>query len=67
VHGDIRWPEDLVGLPHNPDLIIECSAEASAQAGYDGSPEYLLRTNLVGAFHCLELGTACKGGNNICF
>ena len=31
-----------------PDLIIECSAEPSAQAGYGGSPEYLIHTNLDG-------------------
>ena len=56
VHGDIRSPEDLlVLLPEAPGLIIECSAEPSAQAGYGGSPEYVIRTNLVGCFHCLEL------------
>jgi len=55
IHGDIRSPEDLVAVDPPPDLIVECSAEASAQAGYGGSPEYLIRTNLMGAFHCLEL------------
>jgi CDP-paratose 2-epimerase len=56
VHGDIRSPEDLLALlPEAPGLIIECSAEPSAQAGYGGSPEYVIRTNLVGCFHCLEL------------
>ena len=56
VHGDIRSPEDLLGLiPEAPGLVIECSAEPSAQAGYGGSPEYVIRTNLVGCFHCLEL------------
>jgi CDP-paratose 2-epimerase len=56
VHGDIRSPEDLLALlPEAPGLLIECSAEASAQAGYGGSPEYLIRTNLTGCFHCLEL------------
>jgi CDP-paratose 2-epimerase len=53
VHGDIRAPEDLEGL--TPDLIVECSAEPSAQAGYGGSPEYLVQTNLMGCFRCLEL------------
>jgi CDP-paratose 2-epimerase len=56
VHGDIRSPEDLMALlPDAPGLIIECSAEPSAQAGYGGSPEYVIRTNLMGCFHCLEL------------
>ena len=32
VHGDIRAPEDLLALvPESPGLIIECSAEPSAQ------------------------------------
>jgi len=51
VHGDICAPEDLADLPYPPGVIIECSAEPSAQAGYGGSPEYLIRTNLVGCFH----------------
>jgi CDP-paratose 2-epimerase len=55
VHGDVRSPEDLQDLPETCDLIIECSAEPSAQAGYHGSPEYLIQSNLVGCFHCLEL------------
>ncbi|HLK19415.1 MAG TPA: NAD-dependent epimerase/dehydratase family protein [Bryobacteraceae bacterium] len=55
VHGDIRSPGDLNDLTDPFDLIIECSAEPSAQAGYNGSPEYLIQTNLVGCFNCLEL------------
>jgi CDP-paratose 2-epimerase len=60
VHGDIRCPEDLRSLPERPDLIIECSAEPSAQAGYGGSPEFLIQTNLMGCFHCLEFARECK-------
>jgi CDP-paratose 2-epimerase len=61
VHGDIRSPEDLAALlPEAPGLIIECSAEPSAQAGYGGSPEYVIRTNLVGCFHCLELARQAR-------
>lgn len=60
VHGDIRAPEDLATVDaHHPGLIIECSAEPSAQAGYGGSPEYLVRTNLIGCFNCLELARRC--------
>ena len=56
VHGDIRAVADLLALlPEAPGLIIESAAEPSAQAGYGGSPEYVIRTNLVGCFHCLEL------------
>lgn len=54
VHGDVRSPEDLAAAPA-PQLIVEASAEPSAQAGYGGSPEYLVQTNLAGCFHCLEL------------
>ena len=54
-HGDIRSLSDLINLPEAPDLIVECSAEPSAQAGYGGSPEYLIDTNLAGCYHCLEL------------
>ena len=53
VHGDIRSTEDLA--PLTPDLILECSAEPSAQAGYGGSPQYLVNTNLAGCFNCLEV------------
>jgi CDP-paratose 2-epimerase len=54
-HGDVRSLDDLLNVRPVPDLIIEASAEASAQAGYDGAPEYLVRSNLIGCFHCLEL------------
>jgi CDP-paratose 2-epimerase len=56
VHGDIRAREDVLALVSEaPGLLIECSAEPSAQAGYSGSPEYVIQTNLVGCFHGLEL------------
>lgn len=53
VHGDVRNKEDLATI--GPfDIMIECSAEPSVLAGYDGTPEYLLNTNLVGTLNCLE-------------
>jgi CDP-paratose 2-epimerase len=55
VHGDVRSLPDLLAITPEPDLIVECSAEPSAQAGYGSSPEYLVQTNLDGCFHCLEL------------
>ena len=54
VHGDVREQADLLALPR-VDAIVECSAEPSALAGTDGSPDYLVRSNLFGAYHCLEL------------
>ena len=60
VRGDVRSLDDLLGVRPAPDLIIEASAEPSAQAGYGGSPEYLVNTNLVGCFHCLELARHVK-------
>jgi CDP-paratose 2-epimerase len=53
VHGDIRNPEDLDGLPA-ADLMVECSAEPSVHAGYDGSARYLVNTNLLGTVNCLD-------------
>jgi CDP-paratose 2-epimerase len=54
VHGDVREPSDLLALPRI-DALVECSAEPSALAGTDGSPDYLVGSNLFGAYHCLEL------------
>jgi CDP-paratose 2-epimerase len=53
VHGDIRNPEDFDDLPA-ADLVVECSAEPSVHAGYDGNPRYLLNTNLLGTINCLD-------------
>jgi CDP-paratose 2-epimerase len=58
VHGDVRCPEDLEALPAF-DLLIDCSAEPSVQAGVAGgaagTPLYVLHTNLTGTINCLEL------------
>ncbi len=53
IHGDVRNPADL-DLP-KVDCILECSAEPSALAGRDGGMDYLIHTNLLGTYHCLEL------------
>ncbi len=60
IHGDVRSPADLASIGEPPDLILECSAEPSAQAGYGGSPAYLIDTNLAGCFNCLELARRSK-------
>jgi CDP-paratose 2-epimerase len=54
IHGDIRSHSDLMDLPGNFDLLIEASAEPSVLAGIDGSPNYVLQTNLSGTLNCLE-------------
>jgi CDP-paratose 2-epimerase len=56
-HGDVRNREDLDGL--EPDLLLECSAEPSVQAGYGSDPRYLVHTNLGGTLNCLELARRC--------
>ena len=63
VHGDIRNPEDFDSLPA-AELVIECSAEPSVHAGYDGSLRYLLNTNLFGTVNCLDYAR-CHGSRLI--
>ena len=53
-HGDVRSPEDLASIGEI-DALVECSAEPSVMAGVGASPDYLVQTNLVGAYNCLEL------------
>jgi CDP-paratose 2-epimerase len=53
-HGDVRVLDDLLE-PGEVDAVVECSAEPSVMAGVGGSPSYLVETNLLGAYHCLEL------------
>jgi CDP-paratose 2-epimerase len=53
VHGDVREPGDLLGVPRI-DALVECSAEPAVLAGFD-SPDYVVPTNLFGAYNCLEL------------
>jgi CDP-paratose 2-epimerase len=58
VHGDVRDPGDLMAVGEL-DAIVECSAEPSVLAGVDGSPGYIVQSNLIGAYHCLELARRC--------
>jgi CDP-paratose 2-epimerase len=53
-HADVRVLDDLLTLGEF-DALVECSAEPSALAGLDGSPDYVVQSNLLGAYHCLEL------------
>jgi len=54
LHGDVRELDDLLEIGEL-DALIECSAEPSVMAGVDGSPDYVVQTNLMGAYNCLEL------------
>lgn len=54
IHGDVRIAEDIPDLKHL-SLIVECSAEPSVLAGFGGSPDYVIESNLGGAINCLEL------------
>ena len=58
--GDIRSLDDVTSAVAEPDLIIDCAAEPSALAGYGGSAEYVVQTNVTGTYHCLELARRTK-------
>jgi CDP-paratose 2-epimerase len=64
LHGDVRSPDDLADAGAF-DLLLECSAEPSVHAGYQGSPAYVLQTNLVGTINCLE--AARRHGSDVIF
>lgn len=53
LHGDIRSKEDFDALPP-VHTVIEASAEPSVLAGLDGTPDYLINTNLFGTVNCLN-------------
>jgi CDP-paratose 2-epimerase len=53
-HGDVRIRDDLLSI-EPVQAIVECSAEPSVLAGISGSPDYVIDSNLLGAYNCLEL------------
>src|SRR5260370_4615009 len=59
-HGDVRTLADLGAIRPSRGRILERSGEPSLLAGYGGSPEYLIHTNLTGCFHCLEIARQAK-------
>src|SRR3954468_12385898 len=64
VHGDIRQPADLAEA--GPfDALVECSAEPSVLAGVDGGRDFVVHTNLLGAYHCFE--AAARHGAQVVF
>src|SRR5947199_10339427 len=54
VHGDVREPADLADVGELT-AVVECSAEPSVLAGLDRGLDFPVRTNLVGAYTCLEV------------
>lgn len=54
VHGDVRAPADLEDLGGEWDVVVDAAAEPSVLAGLDGSPRYVIETNLLGTVNLLE-------------
>jgi CDP-paratose 2-epimerase len=54
VHGDVRRRDDLLSLEGAFDVVVDASAEPSVHAGLNGSPDYVIQTNLVGTLNVLE-------------
>jgi CDP-paratose 2-epimerase len=61
IHGDIRNKEDFDTIPP-VDFVIEASAEPSVLAGLEGTPDYLINTNLVGTINCLNYARKHSAG-----
>jgi len=53
MHGDIRCVEDFTQLDDSYDVVLECSAQPSACAGY-ANPAFDFSTNTGGLFNVLE-------------
>ena len=61
--GDIRSAREYPAGPF--EFILDCSAEPSVLAGYSGSPDYLMETNFLGTYRCLEF--ACQWKSKFLF
>jgi CDP-paratose 2-epimerase len=63
-HGDVRQRADLEAM--GPlDALVECSAEPSVMAERGGEADYVVSSNLIGAWHCIEL--AAERGAQLVF
>jgi CDP-paratose 2-epimerase len=60
IHGDIRNKSDFDILDKDFTAVIEASAEPSVLAGLNGTPDYLIDTNLSGTINCLYFAKQCK-------
>lgn len=58
IKGDIRVAREFPAGPF--EFILECSAEPSVLAGYGESPDYLMETNFLGTYRCLEFARQWK-------
>ena len=58
VKGDIRLAREFPAGAF--EFIVECSAEPSVLAGYSESPDYLMETNFLGTYRCLEFARQWK-------
>jgi CDP-paratose 2-epimerase len=64
LHGDIRERSDLEAV--GPlTAVVECSAEPSVMAERGGGADYVVRSNLIGAWHCIDL--AAERGAQLVF
>ncbi|QNA45000.1 NAD-dependent epimerase/dehydratase family protein [Lacibacter sediminis] len=61
IHGDIRNKEDFEEVG-KVNFIIEAAAEPSVLAGIDGTPDYVVNTNLLGTINCLNYAVKQKAG-----
>jgi CDP-paratose 2-epimerase len=61
VHGDVRKPGDLDEVGGQFDLVVDASAEPSVLAGTNGSPEYVIETNLYGTVNVLNFARKRAG------
>jgi CDP-paratose 2-epimerase len=61
VHGDVRSADDLTSVGAF-DVLLDCAAEPSVQAGFAESPAYVLQTNLSGTINSLEAARRCGAG-----
>jgi CDP-paratose 2-epimerase len=53
IHGDVRNREDFEQIGAI-SVLIEAAAEPSVLSGINGSPDYVLNTNLNGTLNCLN-------------
>jgi CDP-paratose 2-epimerase len=60
IHGDVRNKEDLFSIGVIFDIIIDASADCSVSSGMNNDSEYVVNTNLMGTFNCLELAKKNK-------
>jgi CDP-paratose 2-epimerase len=63
-HADVRHQDDLLRV--GPvDALVECSAEPSVMAAAGGDTDFVVATNLLGAYNCLQV--AARHGAQVLF